>query len=575
MKTLPTTASVREIRSDVVNVFAVHGGQTYAIVNATKYALGAGAARPIWVNDCPVRLVSEQVFQSDFTCTPGEMIWLDNQYRVLVSVDGSPAISISDSQMKELHHKVQARAEEQVKREKERALAQQEQIFAEMITKKIIERGKRLKKHEETLVMFPELNDFRPALDHELQTQRKLLFGLDTLQNMSILASEVTEANNSETITLKPLRDQYSNIQRDQDLNILQQQLTAKKGERELIIQARRKAIEVETGKEQRPQLPHKERLLSYSNSVIHRRRSIKRDIRILAKFADLENHRVMLEQESQAQDYFEQQELQHIDRLELELDEANKRYAPYSALIRQQAQQLQQERHKQIEAEQLAKQRRDEEERSTIARTNAENKIQHEQKLQQEHEQKLQQERILQQRQAARLLEANNVAQKKQAAQLAAEVKNRQQAIDKCADRYERSLDAIEYKSAKLHLESIRHYIKEDADIDILCERIAHLHSRCEKSYPTTLPDTTLQPTQDYTGAKTGAVIGGLLGLAGGPLVAIAFASLGSVLGDLVAPNTKSSQSSSKQTPEQQKWASLIKEISEVVQTLSEKKEQ
>lgn len=217
----------------------------------------------------------------------------------------------------------------------------------------------------------------------------------------------------------------------------------------------------------------------------------------------------------------------------------------------------------------------REQEQERQIARLNAKKEIQHEQKLQQEREQKLQQDRISQQQQAARILEANKAAQKKQAAQLAAEVKNRQQAIDKCAARYERSLDAIEYKRAKLQLESIRHYIKEDAEISILRERIAHLHSRCEKSYSATLPGTASQPTQDYAGAKTGAVIGGLLGLAGGPLVAIAFAGLGSIFGDLVAPDTKSSQSSSKQTLEQQNWALLIKEINEIVQTLSEKKEQ
>ena len=125
MKIVPDIASVRQIRSDVINVFAVYGGHTYAIVKATKYALGA--ARPIEVNGCSVRLLSEQVFQLDTTSTPGAIICLNNEYQILVSVDGSPAISVQDDQLEALQQKIKVRAEESQALRDERDKPRQEQ----------------------------------------------------------------------------------------------------------------------------------------------------------------------------------------------------------------------------------------------------------------------------------------------------------------------------------------------------------------------------------------------------------------------------------------------------------------
>lgn len=234
MRFAPALDEVDLVKSNVLSCFVacdVDGMcKAYAVVDASRYDMGT--ARPIEVGSWWVEFLSrdEVVFQG--AKTPGDILFIRRTDYVLIAVAGGEVEGPSSKYVKILKQERIRRKEEQVAREREQAEAEKRQRFAERITEDIVSRGQRLEKDQKTLVMFPELNNFRPALGHELQTQQKLLVQLNAAQDINILASEVKEANKSELTELGPLRDQA--------LNIVQQQLRVEKGKREAIVQAER-----------------------------------------------------------------------------------------------------------------------------------------------------------------------------------------------------------------------------------------------------------------------------------------------------------------------------------------------
>lgn len=135
-------------------------------------------------------------------------------------------------------------------------------------------------------------------------------------------------------------QERIAQLQQDFDLKLIQQQQ------------------ETEFEEQKR----HKQQQLDYIECLTARKNRIARDFKLLKIFPELETFRAVLEQEHQAQAYFEKQSLYNVKTLANELYDANMQESFSLISMREKAQRLWQERQRQVERVRLANQKTQEE---------------------------------------------------------------------------------------------------------------------------------------------------------------------------------------------------------------------
>ena len=144
-------------------------------------------------------------------------------------------------------------------------------------------------------------------------------------------------------------------------------------------------------------------------------------------------------------------------------------------------------------------------------------------------------------------------------------------------ASHYDGSTLAISYNEATKEVGMIQYYVGEGVNGNVLRQRAMHLSRRCALSrdaIPSHTSVATSASNPSSGNATAGAIIGGIFGLFGGPLVAIAGATVGGMIGaaadgDANTTSRLKAEADKSLMIEREKWVKLIQEIDSMISKL------
>jgi len=271
-----------------------------------------------------------------------------------------------------------------------------------------------------------------------------------------------------------------------------------------------------------------------------------------------LSEYEEVLNQETKAQQYFEAVQLSSIRHLkdilclEQELLVATEREILRLQNFRDKANRLEDEANqRRAELWRQEKQQREDEKQRQFELEQAERKLHQEYLEEQEHQNQL---RLLQELEQGQRLEQEQIAKQKAEARQRQQAIERQQAIDKQAANWDNSSLIIAYPSAALELSALQNHKDAGASIKIIRDRAEHLRKRSISSLASVQSN---KPSNDDSVLKGGAILGGILGLLGGPAGLILGAVVGGAIGSM-----SDHPESQEQIAEKAKWRLFISEI-------------